>query len=100
MVLARSRCARTDVLGTWLWRAEWRVIVSSLVCVLGAFHPMAMLRTSGWAVYGASLVLGVLAGAELVFMLLSKAQPLMRLMELIQLYLERLHPALGLVMGR
>ena len=60
---------------------------------------MSVRQVSGRGMYGASLAIGALAAAELVFVLLPKARPLGRLLELIQLYLERLHPALGSLVG-
>src|SRR5262245_26714839 len=50
---------------------------------------------SSKGLYGTSLALGVLAATDLIFTLLPKLRPLGRLIELIQLYLERLHPSLG-----
>jgi hypothetical protein len=60
---------------------------------------MSLRFASGRGTFGASLALGLLAAAELVFMWLPNARPLGRLLELIQLYLERLHPALGSIVG-
>ena len=60
---------------------------------------MSVRQVSGRGTFGASLALGVLAAAELVFILLPNARPLGRLLELIQLYLDRLHPALGWIVG-
>jgi hypothetical protein len=50
--------------------------------------------------YGVSLLLGVLAAAELVFIWLPKARPLAHVLELVQFYLERLHPSLGSLVGQ
>jgi len=60
---------------------------------------MVVRLRSGKGLYGASLALGVLAAADLVFMFLPKMRPFGRFIELIQLYLERLHPALGVFAG-
>lgn len=54
---------------------------------------------AGRGAYGASLLLGFLAAAELFLGLIPKLRPLSHLAELIHVYLERIHPALGTLAG-
>jgi hypothetical protein len=49
----------------------------------------------GKGIYGTSLALGALAATDLIFTFLPKLRPLGRFIELIQVYLERVHPSLG-----
>jgi hypothetical protein len=85
-----------------VFTSAWQLMAS--VDILGFVvvcwgSSMSVRQALGRTMYGASVAFGVAAAAELVFMLLPKALPLGRLLELIQLYLERLHPALGSVVG-
>lgn len=54
---------------------------------------------SSTGIYRVSLLFGLLAMAELVFVLLPSARPLIQLLDLVQFYLERIHPALGTLVG-
>jgi hypothetical protein len=54
---------------------------------------------SGRGFYGASLVLGVLALADLMFFFLPKLQPLTRIIDLINLYFSKINPAFAKIIG-
>ena len=55
---------------------------------------MSVRQASGRGVYGASIVLGVLAIAELIFLLLPKLRPLNHLFDPIELFIGRISPGL------
>jgi len=60
---------------------------------------MSVRQASGRGMYGASLAFGALAAIEFIFLFFPKVRPLGRVLEVVQLYLERLHPALGSIVG-
>lgn len=53
---------------------------------------MSVRQASGRGVYGASIVLGVLAISELIFLLLPRLRPLNDLFDLIELFIDRIRP--------
>lgn len=57
-------------------------------------------QSSGKGLYRFSLLLGLLAAAELIFMLLPSARPLMQLLDLIKIFFEHIHPSLGILIGQ
>jgi len=60
---------------------------------------MSVRQSPGRHVYGASIVLGVLAIAELIFLLLPKFRPLTNLFDLIELFIGRISPSLKGIIG-
>jgi hypothetical protein len=90
----RTCCILGREHGNW-----WRTWIFSVSRSLWWGGSMSARLASGRGTFGASLAFGLWAAAELVFMLLPNARPLGRLLELIQFYLERLHPALGSIVG-
>ncbi len=55
---------------------------------------MSVRQASGRGVYGASIILGVLAVSELLFLLLPRLRPLTDLFDLIELFIDRISPGL------